>query len=353
MTDHGRDRKLDVARGLAITAIVVGHVGRGLIDAGTLSIAEYAPWDRALYMSHLTVFVLVSGLLTPGGVRRHGARSFAFTRVRLFLYLYVLWSVLQGAIRVVMADATNTQMTWMNVFQLWVPRGQMWFLPFVAASTALVVVTQPWRSGRRWIVSVAVAASLLLWGNEGDWAFTQGWPLVGALFVGALVGTGGMASLEAFLRPPALGLLVVSALAVYLLLLATPAAPPTYQSSDWSILKASLGAAASATGVVFVLALSATLAPTRVGAGIALLGRNSLAIFLAHIVAASGTRVALNAAGVEDATVHLVLGSAAGIVLPLVLVVVARRPILTWLFDDKPMVSTFSALTAAGSEERR
>ena len=56
-----RDRAIDVAKGIAIVAIVVGHANRGLSSAG-MAIPHVETLDRVLYLCHLTVFAFLSGL---------------------------------------------------------------------------------------------------------------------------------------------------------------------------------------------------------------------------------------------------------------------------------------------------
>ncbi|NLI18180.1 MAG: acyltransferase family protein, partial [Actinomycetales bacterium] len=73
MTRGRRDPSLDIARGIAIVMVVLGHVLGGLLDAG---IGQPPPGtDRfvvALYVTHLPVFAFVTGLLMPGAGRQGG-----------------------------------------------------------------------------------------------------------------------------------------------------------------------------------------------------------------------------------------------------------------------------------------
>src|SRR5439155_6337881 len=55
------------------------------------------------------------------------------------------------------------------------------------------------------------------------------------------------------------------------------------------------------------------------------IGRVSLQVYLAQILFASGTRVVLSRLGVADFTIHLVLGTLAGFIGPLLLVALSNR----------------------------
>ncbi|SOC57803.1 acyltransferase family protein [Ornithinimicrobium cerasi] len=332
-----RDVSLDVARGLAIVAIVLGHVGRGLVGSSILDSSVGEALDRGLYLTHLIVFVFVSGLLAPASAARRGVRAYTWARVRLFLYLYVVWSIVQGVVRVALSGQTNTAMSWGELLQLWVPRGHLWFLPFMAAATLVLGLARPWASSRRWSVLAAVTVSLATWGLFSPWIFLQGWPLIGALFVGAALGAKRASARHDRASTPALLGACIVAGTVYALLLLSPAGPPTYFLPDRAAVEVLLGAAASATGLVLVLLMSVLLTRTRLAGAFALLGRQSLVIYLAHILAASGMRILLTSFGVQNAVVHLVAGVVAGVLLPLALVWLARHRAFRWLVEDTPL----------------
>ena len=63
-----RDRSVDAARGIAIVAIVLGHVERGLASAGVLALHQAATLDRLLYLFHLSTFAYLSGLFVRRAV---------------------------------------------------------------------------------------------------------------------------------------------------------------------------------------------------------------------------------------------------------------------------------------------
>lgn len=78
---HHRDQTIDIAKGLAIAMIVLGHVLRGmassrLVDADA---SWYVVVDSALYQVHLPAFVFLAGLFVKRGVERRGARSYLAT----------------------------------------------------------------------------------------------------------------------------------------------------------------------------------------------------------------------------------------------------------------------------------
>lgn len=111
------------------------------------------------------------------------------------------------------------------------------------------------------------------------------------------------------------------------------AATPTAAYPGRSPVTIAAGLAGAIAGATLILACAALLA--RAGAvahPVAFLGQRSLEIFLAHVVAASGTRIALSTAGIASPIVHVVLGMAAGLLLPLLAWWLARALGWEWLF---------------------
>ena len=64
-TAGSRDTSLDVARGVAIILVVLGHSLRGLVAGGVVPQRSLAWLDTWLYLTHLPVFAFAVGVLTP------------------------------------------------------------------------------------------------------------------------------------------------------------------------------------------------------------------------------------------------------------------------------------------------
>ena len=64
---------LDAIRGIAIVLVVFGHVWRGLESSGLIaSQTLFQSLDRAIYLFHMPVFFILSGLLFERTVKRNG-----------------------------------------------------------------------------------------------------------------------------------------------------------------------------------------------------------------------------------------------------------------------------------------
>ncbi|MBL0749144.1 acyltransferase family protein [Nocardioides baculatus] len=328
-----RDRSVDVARALAMVAIVVGHVERGLSAALLMPSDTAVTLDRVVYLVHLSTFAYLSGLFVRRSVVRDGPRLLMVRRTTLLVWLYLLWSLIQGFTRVAASSASNTAITVSDVFELWVPEGQLWFLPWLIAVTGIAAVAQPWRSVLRGAVVLTVAAVLAVavWGFEPLYVFTRGWALLLPFLIGCVVTQSRHAALARHL-PLVAGAAVVGT-AVWLWIgLTTVATTPTTGGDVRTTATVALGVVGCTAGTVAVLACAALLSRSPAAGLLALVGRRSLEIFLAHIVVTAGTRVALVRLEVTDLWVHLLVGTVLGLVVPLAVASVAERLGWTWLF---------------------
>ena len=256
-----RDRSIDAARGIAIVAIVLGHVERGLASASLLPYDTALTLDRLLYLFHLATFAYLSGLFVRRSVERDGAQRVVTRRVLLFGWLYLLWTLIQGTVRVAASSVANTQVTAGDVAKIWIPQGQLWFLPWLIAVTVVAVVTQPWRNQTRGAVVLVLAAVLALavWGYDPLYAFTRGWALLLPFLVGCVVTHTRHAAVAR-----RLGLMVAAAsigTGVWLWVgLATDAATPTTGGDGRTVATVALGVVGCLAGTLAALALAALVA---------------------------------------------------------------------------------------------
>ena len=327
-----RDRSIDLARGLAIVAIVVGHVNRGLISSGLGF--DWAPdLDRLLYLFHLSVFAYLSGIFLAPGLSRHGTRDFLTQRTTLFLWLYVVWQVLQVGVKLVTSSLVNTPVSWRNLLSFWIPEGQMWFLPWLVSVTLVVSVWQPWSSHRRAasLGIFAFALAIVFWGVDPLPVFTRGWALLLPFAAGAMLGLQGHRRLFTSGSAPLVA--VAGIVGMIVIALATTAIPPTVDTFNRNWTDVGLGMVACLLGSAGLLALAGWLSGLREWRILALLGQRSLEIFLAHIVAASGTRILLMQAGLDAPLAHLLLGTVAGLLASIALWALVRRLGIRGVFD--------------------
>jgi len=335
---QSRDRTLDITKGIAIVAIVFGHVWRGLGLAGLVDLDGelFAGIDATVYAFHLAVFAFAAGLFVQRGMARDGAWRYTARRDLGFLWLYLVWTVIQGATKIAFAGEVNTSVSWVEVAQLWNPLSPYWFFGWIALMMAAAAVFRPWQSAARSaaMASGALVVSLAAWGLNGPWIGTQGLGLTVFFVAGLLVG--GPVVLRQLDHPPLV--LVVAAIIGALLLvgLAWPgyAVPPTTDGSGRTALGVALGVVASTSGLVAVFAVSPLLQKIPVvSAALAACGQRSLDIFVAHVIFLAGVRVVLMRLGIDDLAAHVAAGTLVAVTGSLMLGWAARRLGCGWLFD--------------------
>ncbi len=119
----------DRAKGIGIILVVFGHVMRGLTSAGIMpDDLLNRDVDYTLYTFHMPLFFLLSGLNVEASLAR-GRSRFIKKRVWTLLWPYVLWSLAQGSIQVVLGGSLNGSLNWSDLAKIgWQPYAQFWFL---------------------------------------------------------------------------------------------------------------------------------------------------------------------------------------------------------------------------------
>ncbi len=335
--DAKRDATLDVAKGMAIVAIVFGHIWRGLWSAGLISSSHwFQTLDSFTYLFHLTVFAFISGLFVEKGVRKQGAGLYARARTLQFLWLYLLWSLIQGLLVVSFSGQVNSPKTLSNIIQLWQPQGQFWFFGWIIVLTLGTVAIRPWLTSLRkyFILALAGTTSIVCWGYSGTVIGTQGLGLSIFFVLATLMKPESVTWLLSKFKKSWLALMSLIGLAtLFFLAVNNLATPPTLGLDSRTPLSILIGFTATLVGLWSILAVSRVWSETKVGELIGYLGKDSLAIFVSHIIFTAATRIVLLKVGVTELSVHILLSLCAGIFGPLFIVFLSRKLRLTWLFD--------------------
>lgn len=331
-----RDATIDIAKSIAIVGIVFGHTWSGMGSAGLIhNAAIFTSVSDFVYSWHLSVFAFCAGLFVQRGMKRDGAWPYARDRDLEFLWLYVIWSLLQGGVKMVTGDLVNSPTSAWDVVSLWVPDGQLWFFGWISLMMLAAAAVRPWASGARAVVSLAVALilSVALWGLGGQYLGTQGLALSVYFWVALLLRGDRLIAVGQRVSVPLALLIwvVLGGLAAWMTVSGI-ATPPTIDGGDRTVSSVAFGVLASTAGLVAVLALAKLLSGVPFSGSLGYLGRESLVIFVAHIIFMAGTRAFLIGIGVDSVLVQAAAGTVAGVFGPLILALVARRLRMSWLF---------------------
>jgi len=331
----GRLDWVDAARGIGIVLVVFGHDWRGLWEAGILSDAGlYAGVDAAIYLFHMPLFFLVSGMFFEKSVLRDGATTSILKRCETLLYPLVLWSWILAAFLLLGGSfATRGAISPMEALLFpFPPRDIFWFLwalfviqvfcmlP-VRASTAFLVVVL--------VLSFAAAAiQPMLAGIDLLGGAVANLPF---FLFGVLITRRDLFDLKQDILIGILGAGVFVLSLVGAVLFGLQPAPLGTLLS----LVATLGFCAMVYGFSPII-------PAGVMAIATYLGATSMAIYVMHIIPEAATRIGLHALGLDAIWLQVLEGTLAGVLLPVLAYEVLKRLGLLRLFalgrDRRPPV---------------
>lgn len=324
---------VDYAKGIGIILVVYGHVARGLVNAGLVSDPSFLVWlDGVIYGFHMPLFFLLAGLFFFESIEKRGALRYVEGKVSTLVYPYVLWSLLQGGIEVLLSAYTNSKTTWSEVLALlWAPRAQFWFLYalfFCSVCAALLWMSLRGGGPRRGRAVVLVGVGLLVlslssWmGGTAATRYVAGY--FGFFALGALWS---VAVRDGARTPRWLGLAVGSMVALQLARDAGLLA-----DERWVVWLAAVAGSATVMWGAKWLQGRTPEAGRRLRL-LQQLGEYSLPIYLMHVLAGSGVRIALQfGLGVQDLASHLMAGCLVGLLAPLWLAQWLRGRGMGWWF---------------------
>ncbi len=317
-TPKTRDLSLDVAKGVGILLVVVGHAWRGLYSAGMIgSPTLFKIIDQLIYNFHMPLFFLLSGMTFQHWALRRPVAEAAISRVTRLLWPLILWSYIFTIARFAAGDAANTQVVgWHSLaFLPLPPRDHFWFLwalflQQLAILALIRFVTGP-LSATAWAALAALATLASSYSPFGWSAWTHGALTYAGSFLAGLA-LGGIAW-----RPHgAIAFALAAALFVGLQLL-------SFRVPQDLLTRQLFGTALAvlALAMVYILTTGRQSATIRL---LAWLGLGSMGIYLAHTIFSAGTRAVLSRL-TQDLTLHMIAGTLAGIIGPLVIYVLIRR----------------------------
>ena len=313
-----RDLSLDVAKGLGILLVVIGHAWRGLDASGRIGDPDlFRVIDTLIYNFHMPLFFLLSGMTFEAWALKRPYREAAISRVTRLLWPLLLWTYLFTAVRIAAGDAANAHLHgWQNLlFWPLPPRDHFWFL-WALFLQHLIILALIRAVGRplgaiTWVALAAIVVLVTSFTPVG----LDAWTLETATYAGAFL-TGLALGGTSLLPSSALFLATAAALFIGLQLL-------SFQIPQ-SLL------ATQILGIVLSLAFLAMVRIVTAGQSnqllrlFAYIGLASMGIYLAHTIFSAGTRAVLGTF-TDDLSLHMITGTLAGIIGPLVLYAIIRR----------------------------
>ena len=309
----------DLAKGLTIVLVVVGHAVDGVNTAVPLEPWLYDALKLPFGQFRMPLFFFVTGLLAARSVRRTWP-DFTDRTILPLVWVFIVWNVLQYAARMAFAAFANHPADPLEIltFPL-VPINVTWFL------WALILFYTLLRAGRALPPSLLVALTAALAATTlpvEHYALTQS-----ARF--AVYFVLGYALAPVALAWPARpgGRLVLFWLAGYGLLCGLVLAGHVREVPVLDLAVRCYGIAL----VILICAWTVNRAQVDWLVGV---GRYTLPIFVMHTIFTAGGREVLLRGGITTDPLLLILAATlAGLVMPLLLHAAARRLGAPWLFE--------------------
>lgn len=328
----GRDTWVDYAKAIGILLVVYGHVARGIYNAGIpMNTALYERVDSIIYSFHMPLFFFLSGIYFFHSLNRRGPAALAANKLDTILYPYILWSLIQGLTEVSLSPYTTGAATLTEVLALWNPRVQFWFLYalLLVVLTAILV----FRNETLLLLVAVLAASSLAYVYQEHIPSALHSDYVVKNFVFFALGIWFERVKHALSRHP--WTWAAAGVAGFV------AAQYGFHV-ELGLTYADKGVGSLLVAIVSILAVASVsmLLARRPMPWVLALGGASMAIYVMHILAGSGVRILLQRVlGIQDAGVHLLAGCLAGVLLPMLVLAVAKRFGWEWLFAAPPGLS--------------
>ena len=304
----GRVQWIDAAKGLGIILVVVGHTLRGLESGNVLSFeGDFGQIDKAIYSFHMPLMFLLSGLFINRALPQSWL-SYILKHTQRLIWPLILWTYIFFLCKIVAGGAANSPVGWQNFpYVPLPPKEHFWFLwalflCFIiikvvdAFCTILKIQLVSWA-----LVTLAALLFSVLWQSTGQYS-----PWMQQAFEYLPYITVGMSLRILFVSNPLCTL--TASIIGFCATLVTPLGgiPALYN----------FGVAVSLS--VAVISATAILSNYITCAWLVVIGRASMAIYLSHTIVSALGRAILMALHVNDVAVHIVVGIALGLLVPLV-----------------------------------
>jgi fucose 4-O-acetylase-like acetyltransferase len=311
---HAAERRttwLDAARGAGAILVVVGHVERGLTGSG-LAMGEYFQrFDLALYTFHMPFFFILAGANSGRSISQ-SRFSVIHRKIVTIVYPYILWSLVQGAASAIMGHTATGTHHWRDLISIpWRPIGQFWFLYALFVYTISAAFL---RQNSMILITIGafavVAADFVYLGSPLDLGLHH------MIFFAV-----GIAFSERIIAWLPARSTVVAAVAAAAWVLGWQLVPHTQRFAYLTVSALPCAFAGSVCVMAAVQSLSGMALSL-----LAWLGQRAMAIFVLHILAASGVRIALVIGDIPlTAGEHMLIGTACGLALPCAFQEIAER----------------------------
>lgn len=349
---------IDYARGIAIILVVYRHVFEGLKESG-LPVSEFMLFEYAnifFFSFRMPLFFIVSGIFVALSLQKKGIKNYIDTRARTVLYPYFLWACIQLTIQLFFQKYTNghpTAQTYLYLFYLPREIAHFWYLYALFNVGVLYVLAKeklhisPLQNIILGVIMFYI--SVLTWqenittGFLGDILHYYVFFAIGDAISRFMLNRDNFKYFESW-QTFFLLILPFVAAQYYFLKVNLPHSIEKYMYVEYYqpitfVIIALIGCA-------FIVNITFILQKLSIINWLTILGRHSLYIYVAHVIAFAAVRIFLRKIfGVENVPVLLFAGILGGLILPVLLYKFAMRFNMGWLFslEKKPVAQLINS----------
>ena len=307
--------------------MVLGHVDRGLVLSEVMPKTDlFVLSDYTIYIFHMPLFFFLSGITTQ---LQQAALSLYINRLLLIVYTYFLWSSGQLLLQNLFGDYVNYPANMWDIVQTtYAPIGQFWFLYALLICHLIFLATFRNKIGLVAALVVSVPLQFIDLGIVSVAAHHFPFYAIGTLVSQQIIGWRPSVTITGLLAAG----FAISAAANFML--------GGYYGS--------LGAfPAACLGIALTVAVSKQISGV-LGRILTTIGRLSLPIFVAHVIAAGAMRQLMLQFNVPEYPVLYIAGGLfAGTILPIIFYWIAARldllPVFGFALPSKKVLEGRSA----------
>ncbi len=319
-TQKSREAWIDALRGFIMLLMVFGHVWAGLEKSGILqSRGVFQAVYNTIYFFHMPALFVISGLLFSGTKPSRGFWQDNGRRAVRFLYPLVLWSYIYFLTKYFAAGDVNTPISLDGVLHApFPPKDHFWFIwALFLVQTAAALLVAAGASNRIALGATGLVLALVLILAPSIWTSwtAPAFRIAPFYFVGVLLG--GLPLRESSNPAYAAAGAILFVLLPTLAIMAGTPGPELVVLLLQSICIIGL--------ILFSVWLGKHFGDHPVTRGLCLVGQAAMTIYLLHIFFTSGLRILLVRLHVDNLSLHIIAGTAVGLLLPLAIHVWAGR----------------------------
>lgn len=320
---------VDYAKGIAIVLVVYRHVLIGFMRSG-LEVNEYLMLANEMVFSfRMPLFFIISGIFIEKSLNKRSLGSFTKYKFNTILYPYLIWTIIQVSLQVVLSSYTNADRGVIDYLYILIhPRAidQFWFL-YALFNVSILYGLLRYKIQIPKLLHICLALLFYYLSN-----FVQEYDLLHDLLYYYIFLVLGTFTTEFFLNKENYRLLSSNKLILTL--------TPVFAISQWYWLTSTdinsfLFAGIALIGCFYILCFAFILQKHDALKALRIIGYHSLYIYLLHVLITSAVRILAIKIGFVYVPVLLIINILLGVYIPILFYNVARIRGLIILFEPK------------------